>query len=212
MAALINYITPTWCVELIRDAIAYAIALELPNQATLRQDSSLNATVYLERFISYDNTELPIVNVSYNKTPYVSKDLSVITGEHQFFIDVITMAEETDELVRGDKKAAILLHKIIGIIKHVLDSQEYMRLPPLPENMVANKYVQEIKIFNPDTPYNPNVSNDGLYVIGGRLIFNVRANDSNIDIDESIKVASIFTDMQIDVSGKGYKIEVLNNN
>lgn len=209
---LINYITPTWCVELIRDAIAYAIALELPNQAQLRADSSLNATVYTERFISYDNTELPIVNVAYNKTPYVSKDLSVITGEHQFFIDVITMAEETDSGVRGDKKASILLHKIIGIIKYVLDSQEYVYLPPLPQGLIANKYVQEIRIFNPDTPYNPNVSNDGLYVIGGRLMFNVRSNDSNVDIDESYVVSSIFTDMQTEETEKGYKIEVLNNN
>ena len=49
--------------ELIRDQIIQILNLELPNQNTLQPNLGLNASIFKERFVNIQSSELPAVNV-----------------------------------------------------------------------------------------------------------------------------------------------------
>lgn len=207
MASLITISIPTQRFELIRDSIGLIIKEELTNQKLLTSNKLFDANVYIERFVSFNHTELPAVNVIYDETIFSNKDNNSSTGEHQFIIDVVTASEDSST-ERGDKLATLDLHKLLGVIRYILDCLEY-RFLGLPIGVVQSKMVTKIKSLSPDNTYNVTISNDSLNSISGRIFLRVRANELTGDLPTQT-VTSVRTDFTLEDSGLGYRI-VVNN-
>lgn len=207
--AKIDYEIGQQSFELLRDAIGGFIKSELIGQKAITGNDLFDANVYIERFITFDNIETPCVNVVLNQSNHVGMDWTTTEGNHEYFIDIITGAEESlDAEVRGDTLATINLQRLIATVKYILESGEY-RFLGLPQGAIGHRHVERIQIFNPDTPYNPNVSADGLYLIAGRITLVVKATDK-LESLATETLADIFTNMTLEESGLGYEIIVEN--
>ena len=90
MAALITYAIPTQRFETIRDAIGGIIAVELAGQKSITGEIIFNAGVFVERFIPFDNTELPSVNIYFESVNFSNNDHTSQTGDINYIIDVTT--------------------------------------------------------------------------------------------------------------------------
>lgn len=201
MASVINYIIPTQKFETIRDAIGVILATELAKQKTLTTNILFDAPVYVERFVPFDNTEIPAVNVVYNDTKFTNQDHLSQTGESTYYIDVVTSANDSTS-IRGDKQASINCQKLLGVIRAILSAGEY-RFLGLAQGIVQNKTISDITISQ------PSFNGDSLHTISGRLTIRIKANETNSDL-ASIVLTEIFTNFTIDETGLGYKITILN--
>jgi hypothetical protein len=208
MTAKINYIIPQQRFETIRDAIALILKEELAKQKALTTNILFDAGVFIERFVTFDHTECPAINVIYDETLFSNKDNFNNTGEMQFFIDIISVAQDSTTK-RGDQLSSENLHKLMGVIRYILDSMEY-RLLNLDAGIVQSKKVVRMRALSPDNTYNVSVSNDSLNSISGRIYFNVRASEA-VSFSETITVTEIHSTFTIEDSGLGYKIVVNNN-
>ena len=202
MASVINYIIPTQKFETIRDAIGVILATELAKQKTLTTNVLFDAPVYVERFVSFDATEIPAVNVVYNDTKFTNQDHVSQTGESTYYVDVVTSANDSTS-IRGDKQASINCHKLLGVIRTILSAGEY-RFLGLTQGIVQNKTINSISISQPSS------NGDGLHIISGRLEIKIKANESNNDLT-SIDLTEIFTNFTIYETNFGNKITILNN-
>ena len=64
---------PPQAFEIIRNRIGLILAEEIDNQSILTYDPDLDLTVWVERTVPFDKTELPSVNVSLARGSYDSK-------------------------------------------------------------------------------------------------------------------------------------------
>jgi hypothetical protein len=167
-----------------------------------------SVNVFIERFVTFDHTECPALNIIYDETIFSNKDNFNNTGEIQFFIDIITVAEDSTTK-RGDQISTEDLHKLMGIARYILDSMEY-RLLDLGAGIVQSKKVVRMRTLSPDNTYNVSISNDSLNSISGRLYFNVRASEA-VSFSETVAITEIHSTFTIEDSGLGYKIVVNNN-
>ena len=202
MAAKLNYIIPTQKFELIRDSIGVILATEIANQKLLTSNNLFDAVTYLERFVAFDPTELPAINVVYNDTKFTNQDMVSQTGENTYYIDVVTSAEDSSTM-RGDKQASINCHKLLGVIRTILSAGEY-RFLGLAQGIVQTKTISSISISQPSS------NSDSLHVISGRLEIKIKANESNNDLP-SIDLTEIFSNFTIEETNFGNKITILNN-
>jgi hypothetical protein len=214
MAAKIGYEIPNQKFELFRDVIGLIIKEELANQFTLTGDAVFNSDVYIERFVPYNaSTELPAVNISFKEIEYTDSSVNYNVGENMYAIEITTKAYETDD-GRADFLSSIKNHKLIGTIAYILSSIEYRTLG-LPTGTVMGTSLKKIKIYPPDPVYNPTQSTDELSVVTSMILFGVTAADEYNDVSgidaEGVRIEEIFTNMQIEDSGKGYKILIINN-
>lgn len=112
--------------EQIRDRIAAVLLTELVNQTTLTA-TGLPAKVWVERFVSPDKAELPLVNVSLAKGDYESNTVLQSDGSYTFFIDCYTRAKTTSTK-NGDTEAMFALQKLIGVCRAILRHSSYKTL------------------------------------------------------------------------------------
>ncbi|HLW10685.1 MAG TPA: hypothetical protein VKX35_09815 [Fermentimonas sp.] len=214
MTAKIGYNIPTQKFELFRDVIGLIIKEELANQYTLTSDPIYNADVYIERFVPYNaSTELPAVNISFKEIEYTESSVDYNFGENLYAIEITTKAHESADN-RADFLSSVKAHKLIGAISYILSSIEYRTLG-LPPGTVMGTSLKKVKVFPPDPVYNPTQSTDELSVVAALILFGVKAADEYSDVsgigDEGVKIEEIFTNMQIEDSGEGYKILIINN-
>ena len=90
MAAIIPDAIPPRAFEIIRDRIARILADEIPSQATLKSDPDLALIneIFVERFVPFDHTEVPAVNVSLSNGDYDNFTQIDQTGTYIFNVDV----------------------------------------------------------------------------------------------------------------------------
>ena len=201
MAANINYIIPQQQFELIRDQIGLIIALELSNQYILQPTQDvLNAKVFLERFIPFDDTELPAINIYFDKETFSAKNHLSAVGDLQYNIDCHVLANDEDGK-RGDYESSIKLHKLLGTIRYILASAEYLRLG-LTAGIVEKKEITSIAVA-------PSNVQDSNHINIGRISFSVRSSESVQELSGS-PVESIQTNAKIESTDKGYTIKIIN--
>lgn len=201
MAALITYAIATQRFESIRDLIGGIIATEFAGQKTLTSNTLFDANVYIERFIAYDRTELPAINVFYVSSKNEAKTRYSDTMINTYYIDVSCYKDATTS-ERGDKLASIDCQKLLGAIRAILSSAEYQQLG-LSSGILQHKEVTEIGITTPTQ------TNDGLNVITGRVVLTVKANEINGDLSHT-HVGEINFNWLIEETNKGNKIKVTN--
>lgn len=195
MAKKITYQIDQQNFEKIRDNIGQIIADELAGQTYATE---LGVTVWNERFIQFDQSELPAVNVSYNQTSFEDYEPTAQQGVNTYHIDVHASAPHTDS-EKGDEVANSRVKRLAGIIRYILMSQEN-RFLGFDPGTIQTKVIETIetgKISDQDT----------VHTIVARIVFRVKANESVQKVPPTTQEKTV-TQVKLNETEKGYLYEV----
>lgn len=192
--AQIKKIIPPQYFEVIRNRIAEILADELDNQFLLTYDTDFEVDVYIERFVPFDHTDTPAVNVSFSGGSYDNQTAIDVDGSYSYFIDVFTKADTTND-DRGDKLAMFKLHKLLGVCRAIIQNPIYKTLgfePPF----LMSRQISNISIAQPK-------DSEALSVVMGRLILSIVApEDTQLLTAKLIK--GFDTQVKLSLTDKGY--------
>lgn len=200
MAAKINIEITESNFEKIRDRICEILVTEFANQYFITGDELFNLVIWKERFIAFDKTELPAINVFFNNATYSEKDINNSFGENRFSIEIVTNAKHTDT-ERGDTKASEKLQKILRIVRYVLENPNYLTLDFV-RGFISSTAIESIRATQ------PNSTGDGMHTITGQAIFKANLKESNGDI-AGIPGENYNTSVKLNQTDKGYYFEYI---
>jgi hypothetical protein len=188
-------IIPPQAFEIVRDRIGEILADEINNQYTVATDQpKLNATVWVERFFQFDQTELPAINIMLNDGSYDGQTNIQADGTYTYNIDVHIKAKSRAG-EKGDKRSMLNLHKLLGAIRAILDDPQYVTLG-FANPFVMKRHVKKIAIADPN-------GNDTEAVVMGRLTFEVKVPEKyNLKVPQVIPTYN--TTVKIAETDKGY--------
>jgi len=139
--------------ELIRNRIADILIDEITNQITLQYSDLFIIGVFIERFPTFDKTELPVINVSLARGSYDNEDVIQSDGTYTYYVDAFmrfsSVQNQDGSITDGSSLAAIKVQRAIAFCRTVLKNQAYRTLgfaPPFLNNIT----VSEFNIANPD--------------------------------------------------------------
>lgn len=195
MMAKITNVIPISKIEIIRDRIGAILAAEINNQYSLTNDTDLNLLVWQERAVAFDTTELPAINIYFDSASEIEKTLKLSKYQLKYNIEILANSTSTSS-GDGDKLAALKVHKIIRIIRYILEHPYYLTLD-FSRGSISKTNIDQISIVPPVS------QNDGTYTSSAQINFNVEVMEENGNI-LAIKAKEITTEIEIDESGKGY--------
>lgn len=200
--ALINGIIEQQNFELVRDKIGEILKIELQNQFSLNPTLKvLDSKVFVERFIKFDKSELPAINVFFNSGNYSNQTALKQDGTYQYNIDMFTSAKSTD-LKRGDSLSLVNLQRLAGVVRSILQSSFYIRLG-FAAPSISHRSVKSIQISEPQQ------NMDGSNMMYGRLILEVIFEETAINF-VPINLACNDTTIKLFETEKGYEWQVCN--
>lgn len=197
----INLIIPSRGFELIRDRIFDILSDEIPNQATLQSNTDIDANVFVERFLPFNKTELPAININMATGNFGNKKAPDGIATYNFNIDIYCAAK-TDSTNFGDKKAAFAMEKIAGIILYIFSDAQYRTLL-FDAPFITRVTVQDFNIKDPSTN-----GQDGLSTIMGRVNLEILAVEEN-ELLASIALKESFTKVKLDETNKGLNYQTI---
>ena len=192
--AVIPSAIPSQAYELIRNRIGEILIDELAAQATLQGDPKIAATVYIERFVAFDFSELPAVNVSLNTGNYAQQTVRSVDGTYRFNVDCHTSAKSTIT-VRGDSLAMTRLQRLMATCQGILEDTRYKTLG-FDAPFIERVYVDGIDIAEP-------TQGDATSSVMGRINFVVRAPNDRSAVTPTI-LAGYDTQVKLGLTEKGY--------
>lgn len=198
--AKINTIITNNNFELIRDRIASILVIELSNQLSLTSNSLFESTVWIERFIAFDKTDLPAINVYFTNANYDNKTPISRRGTNTFNIDVHIGSKHTNG-IDGDKNSIINVQKLCGVIAEILSNPVYNKLDFVP-GIISHTEVTNIQVAQPK-------EKDSTQIATGRVVFQVVANECSSEI-APITADSYSTTVTIGETTKGYFYKIIN--
>jgi hypothetical protein len=171
MPAKINKIIGQQNIELVRDAIAAILEVEVDNQYLLTYDKNLQAEVQLESNNPFiDKVDLSVIAVSLLKGQFANKHQGSSDGTWQIGIEVFCKAKST-QTRNGDVISTLKMHRLLGICRYILEDPQYKTLIFQPGfilgTLISDELIYDMKVH------------DAVHVAGGRLIFTIRVNESN---------------------------------
>jgi hypothetical protein len=187
--------------EIIRDQLAIILASEINNQGVILPDSSLlNMKVFVEAIAPEDKEDLALINVAYVKGSYGDqKDQTGATkGVYIYNIDIYTNAKQTASS-RADKTSALLLQKLLGLCRVIIDHPLYKILNFSP-GFIHRVNCKEINIRD-------EAKNDALNSRMGRLTIEVQAQES-ISLPSGVLLTMSNTTVNINQTSDGYYYSV----
>jgi hypothetical protein len=196
----INSIIPSRPFELIGERIAQILAIELYYQTAATYDDTIDATVYYERSVPFDFTDLPAVNVSFAGTDNSNEKQQHKDSLYEFEIDIYTMAK-TNDVDFGDKISTLRCHKLAGIIDFILSHPVYKTLD-FPPGLIGGVYVKSLKINDPKG------RQDAEMIKMARLQFQVRSFEQTT-FQETTEASVYSTQVKIAETDKGYYYEFI---
>lgn len=179
--------------ELVRDRIGEIITDELESQV-LFYNPDLDATVYVERTDPIDKTELPVVIVSLATGNYDNKDVKSTDGTYTYNVDVFTRAKTSADQ-EGDQRSMFSLHRLLGVIRYILDNPIYKTLG-FANPMISRVAVQSLNIAEPG-------KQDAASVMMGRLTVTVRVPET-VNLLPASLLAGYETSVKLQLTDKGY--------
>jgi len=195
--AILNQKIPEQNFELVRDRIGFILADEIAAQALIAPlTPELDATVHLERFVPFDKTDMPCVNVVFASGNYDNQNTITSDGVYKYNIDVYAKSK-TIGTDGGDKLASIKLHRLLGICRAILENPQYrtlgFALPSLQRVTVVDIVVEQ-----------PQNTQDGSSVIMGRLTFDVSVCES-VQLQTGNNISGWETSVKMDETDTGYQ-------
>lgn len=149
MASVITGIIDPQAFEVVRDRIGRILAEELAQQYSLSASPDLNAQNWIERFLPYQENELPCVNVMLAEGTYDGQTAVQNDGTYRYYIDVHVNATSTHNNP-GNQKAIRKLHKLLGVCRAILMDARYKTLGfSTRPGYVMNRHVESIQIKEP---------------------------------------------------------------
>jgi hypothetical protein len=196
MGAIIDNIIPPASFELVRDRLGEILAVEFKRQFMLSGLYYINIQVWVERFVPFDKSEMPAINVVLADGKYDNQDVRQADGTYNFYIECYANAASMPGDKRGDVEAMRRLHRILAIARGIIQSPKYLNLGfKVPK--VMRRQIESLTIAQPD-------ANDGLASCMGRLVLNVRVPE----IGELMKACDIDgweTSVKLEETDKGYR-------
>jgi hypothetical protein len=196
MSKINELITPRGF-EIVRDRIGEIVADEMANQFTLHSDSSINPTVFVERFIPFGKEELPVVNITLGRGLFDNKKAPGADGTYNFNIDVYANAKSSDS-ADADKTASLKMQRMAGMIYYILSDPQYRTLGFAPPSILSVGFVD----FNILDPLKLE-RQDGLSTIFGRLNFEVKIVETQ-QLLTAQNIAGYDTTVKMAESDKGF--------
>jgi len=193
--AKIKTIIPAQAFEVVRDKIALILIDELENQVGISYRTELDAKVTVERFIPYNESELPAVNVALAKGDFDNQTTIDSDGTYRYNIDVYHKSKgKTNK--RGDTLAMINVQALIGVCKAILESPQYITLG-FDAPFIMRRHVENIVIAEPADKKDTNS------IVMGRITFIVRVPE-NVDVISANLIAGFDTQVKLGLTEKGY--------
>jgi len=160
--------------------------------------NSIVPTIFTERIKPMDKTSLPAVNVVFSNAENAGDlDNADNTYRYMYNIDIFSNGTTSVGTTAGSS-ATIDLHKMVGIIKQVLQNQVYKNLlfgTAVPT--VETRSIQSIQIAEPSEKADANSS------VMARLVFMVRLSD-NMELGASIPATKSTTKVTFQGNDAGY--------
>lgn len=194
----INHIISEQNYEFIGKRIFDVLFSEFDAQFYSYGDYDCDVSVFLERSTPIDKSEFPAVVVSFAKGTFGNKNQGSIDGmPYVYHVDVYASAV-SKEGVSGDMVAALLLNKLLGKCRAILEDPVYKTLG-IKTPMIIKTIAEEMDIAASNKEDATNTSM-------GRIAFKVWANEtSKLIVPELIE--GYTTSIKINGSGKGYFYE-----
>jgi len=187
--------------ELIRDRICEILALELHNQAIITPaEPSIYASIWKERNIAFDLTEMPAVNVSFSKGNNDQKYSKYDAMTYSYFIDIFTKSKSSS-INKGDELSSTINQRILGIISRILSNPQYNTLD-FSKPSIANVSISEMSMADSKN------NEDAVSVSMSRLILDVTTTESN-QLQTSTLLAQSYSKITVNQTNKGYQYILL---
>ena len=204
--AKINQIIQTQGYELIRNKTGEIIIIELFNQSALTYDEDLDATVYVERFISVSHDEMPVINISLANGTFDSFKQTNHDGKYIFNIDFYVNAiSETDvngNVIEADVSANFKLQKLMGVVKSIIMNPIYRTLDFAPP-FIIGRTIDEMNIQD------PNKFQEATSSVMGRLIMTVKCVET-LELITPILLQQNNTNVKLALTDKGFRYDFIN--
>lgn len=173
MANLIDYTITKRQFELIELRLGQVLADELVYQATENLDTDLNPTIFLERVIPIDKSEVqsqPLINIQMARGSYDNYKNLVKDGTYTFYIDCYAIAD-SDNANRGDTLARYKVQRLLGVIDAILSNPIYNTLA---FDKPSLSRCEVLEILFPDAQEYLNAP----HLLMGRLVYSVRVPEN----------------------------------
>ena len=149
--------------EIIRDQIAAILAVEVANQRTLAEVANLDPddfsfSVYIERSIPWESSEMPLVNVIFDNDRFDNKNCNHTDRQRAvgtFHIDCYAVKNTTDDS-SGDELSSKEADRIARFVRNIIMAGEYTYLAlgarelGNGNNIVTKRYIMRREKFQPD--------------------------------------------------------------
>lgn len=198
--AELTTIIPQHKFEHIRDRIGAILAVEISNQVQLMNNDSppqdgdvYNATVWVERFIPFDKTELPAINVSLIEGTYDNEDVRSSQGTYNYAVDV-HVSSKSGNGSAADKRAALIAQRLVGMCRAIIKNPKHRTLgftPPYCYGVTVRKFE-----FG-------NESQDALSSVVGRLTVEVKAPEC-VELVDGVELLHHSTTVKLYETEKGF--------
>jgi hypothetical protein len=199
MAVQIPTLIPPESFEFVRDRIAEILLEEITNQFALGGEDALNLTqVALERTVPFDKEEMPCINVNMQRSTQETQ-VAVNTDEVALFNIDCYQSGITTGTNKGDVLAKLKLHRLMGVVRSILENPRYKTLGFAP-GFIMNRHMVSMD-FAPVDPM------DGLSVSMGRDLFSVKIPE-NTELITPTVAAGFDTEMRLNLTDKGYTYTV----
>ncbi len=197
MCALINNIISKQSFEIVRDRIAIILRSEILNQFLMSSDYDIDASVWLERTVRINTSELdggPMIVVSLATGDYSNQDVTQSTGTYQYLIDVYAKAKTNSEY-SGDSRSRIHCQRMLGICRSILEATEYITLG-YNYAFVMGRKINSIQIADPEDTGTDSMTR-------GRLILEVKLPEYQQEVTHSL-IDGSDTQMFVDINSNGF--------
>lgn len=196
-------VIPSQNFELIRDAIGRVLTAEFDNQKNLAGDKGISINIFLERTCPLDKEELPAINIIYAESQPTDETTSFSSLlDNKYLIEVYSNGSSNDTET-GDKKAAVLLAKIMGMVRAILMNKQYLYLD------FTDKFIQTRKIKD-IVRTQPRIANDALNTISGTIEAHYYAEETT-ELQTGVVEQLLDTVVKLSDTDKGYKFEIINS-
>jgi hypothetical protein len=188
--------------EVVRDRIALIIANEFANQFQQFNEELMSCVIWLERFIPFDVSELPAVNINFQSLELIQRNPGKSVCDGTYTVDVYCKGSSSDA-DSGDVLASLACEKLIGKARFILENPTYLRLGfDSNPSFISGTQVDRIIVAKPQ-------ENDGNFICMAQLSLKVKIEEDN-GVVNPLPAETYTTQIVLDTTTKGIRL-VINN-